>query len=78
LTKTAKGILAYLGAEHLEGGNIFCGSPAGANALQNFQHAAGTHTTGCAFAARFFLDEVHKISGDINHAGFFIHYHQTA
>ena len=45
--------------------------------LQGIEDAAGAHPAGRALATAFVLSEIHEVTGDIHHAGFFVHHHHT-
>src|SRR5690606_740654 len=49
-----------------------------ANAGENFQDAARADAAGDALTAALVLGEIHEEAGDVDHAGVFVHHHQTA
>ena len=78
LPKTAKAVLHNFLAELLQQRDIFGDTLAGANALEDFENAACANPAGNALAAGFILGEFHEETGNVNHAGFFVHDDHTA
>ena len=65
-------------SDFVKQGNVLGGSVPACDITQYLQHLVRAESTWHAFAARFFLCEFNKISGDLHHACVFVHNNQAA